>query len=234
VIAHVEAALSQRLRRRYARRVRRRPELRLEKLGTAYGGWVIPTALVRPNWICYDGGVGEDASFALELISRFGCTVYAFDPTPRAIAFVRSQLAWEPRFKFMPVGLWSDDTTQRFWAPRDPSHVSHSIPNLQHTQDYFEAVCRSVASLMLELGHDHLDLFKVDVEGAEHDVIRALLDAGLRPGVLCTEIDRPVGPLRFWTTIRRIRAAGYSLVAVDDWNFTFVRADTLRALEVTP
>src|SRR3546814_9362953 len=54
----------------------------------------------------------------------------------------------------MPVGLWSEDATLRFYAPRDPTHVSHSIVNLQETESYFEARCRSIASLMAELGHD--------------------------------------------------------------------------------
>src|SRR2546423_4738348 len=36
------------------------PALGLQKIGTAYGGWVVPAALVKPDWICYCGGVGED------------------------------------------------------------------------------------------------------------------------------------------------------------------------------
>ena len=49
-----------------------------------------------------------------------------------------------PRFHFMPVGLWSEDTVLRFFAPRDPAHVSHSVVNLQRTEDYFEAPVRSI------------------------------------------------------------------------------------------
>src|SRR3546814_6680237 len=94
-------------------------------------------------------------------------------------------------FHFMPVGLWSEDATFRFYAPRDPTHVSHSIVNLQETESYFEARCRSIASLMAELGHDRLDLLKVDVEGAEHEVIRSMLASGIRPTVLCMELDQP-------------------------------------------
>jgi hypothetical protein len=125
------------------------------------------------------------------------------------------------------VGLWSEEATLRFYAPRDPSHVSHSVVNLQGTDEYFEGLCRSLPSLMTELGHGSIDLLKIDIEGAEHRVIRSMLASGIRPTVLCTEIDRPVTPLRFWTTIRRVLSAGYTLVAVDGWNFTFVRSDAL-------
>jgi FkbM family methyltransferase len=214
--------------------VRKHPELRLEKIGTAYGGWIVPTALIGPDWRCYCGGVGEDVSFDLGIIERFGCEVFAFDPTPRAIRFIDGLATAQPRFHFMPVGLWSSDTVLRFYAPRDPAHVSHSVVNLQGTHEWFEASVRTIPSVMGELGHESIDLLKLDIEGAEHTVIASVLDAGVRPRVLCFEIDQPVGALRFLRTIRRVRGRGYELVAVDGWNFTFVRQDVLAALRDEP
>jgi FkbM family methyltransferase len=203
--------------------------LRLEKIGSGYGGWIVPTAAVRSSWTCYCAGVGEDITFDLGLIERFGCTVFAFDPTPRAVAHVAAVAGDEPRFRFMPVGLWSDDTTLRFFAPKNPAHVSHSVVNLQRTKTSFDAPCRSLPSLMHELGHGEVDLLKVDIEGAEHEVVRSMLEGGIRPTVVCMEIDQPVKPLAFWRTVRRIRRAGYALVAVDSWNLTFVRETLLEA-----
>ena len=202
-----------------------RPWLGLEKIGTTYGGWIVPTAMVQPRWICYCAGVGEDASFDLGLIERFGCRVFAFDPTPRAIAFAAPIQEAEPRFKLVPVGVWTEDVTLRFYAPRDPAHVSHSVLNLQGTDRFFAAPCRSLESLMTELGHDHVDLLKLDIEGAEHAVLRGLLVTGPRPTVVCTEIDRPVGPGRVWRTVRGLRRGGYGPVAADAWNLTFIRSD---------
>ncbi len=143
-----------------------RPQLNLQRIGTDYGGWVVPAAMIRPDWICYCGGVGEDVSFDLGLIERFGCSVFAFDPTPRAITYVAEEVANGPKFHFLPVGLWAEDTTLRFYAPANPAHVSHSIVNLQKRDTYFEAPCRSVPALMRELGHDRIDLLKIDIEGA--------------------------------------------------------------------
>src|SRR5262245_47478917 len=60
----------------------------LIRLGTRYGGWTIPDRVLGADSICYCVGVGEDISFDLDLVRRYGSTVYAFDPTPRAIAFV--------------------------------------------------------------------------------------------------------------------------------------------------
>ena len=201
--------------------------LGLQKIGSDYGGWIVPTSVVGADWNCYCGGVGEDISFDLGMIERFGCTIDAFDPTPRAIAFVVDFAAAEPRFRFHPFGLWSEDVVLRFFAPRNPAHVSHSIVNLQHTSDYFEAPVRSLPSVMHEFEHERIDLLKIDIEGAEHRVVASMLEAGIRPAVLCMEIDQPVRVRVFWQTVRRIRSAGYTLVAVDHWNLTFLRTEAM-------
>jgi FkbM family methyltransferase len=229
VLARARAWALRRARRSVLRNVRDRPELGLEKIGTAYGGWIVPTALIGPAWRCYDGGVGEDASFDLGVIERFGCDVFAFDPTPRAIAYAEPIASREAHFQFRPVGLWSSDTVLKFYSPRDPAHVSHSVVNLQHTTEWFEAAVVSIPSIMAELGHTSIDLLKLDIEGAEHAVIAATLRAGILPRVLCFEVDQPVSAYRFWSTIRRVLGKGYDLVAVDGWNFTFVRPDAGRS-----
>lgn len=200
-------------------------DLALERLGTNYGGWVVPSALITQSWICYCGGVGEDASFDLELIRRFGCEVFAFDPTPRAIRFAEPIRELEPRFHFEPIGLWSTDSVQRFYAPANPSHVSHSLLNLQGTAEFFDAPCRTIESLMRSFGHGSINLLKLDVEGAEHTVLVSLFATSTRPLVLCFEVDRPVGILQLVGTLWRVARAGYRRVSVDGWNFTFVHRD---------
>ncbi|HET7830819.1 MAG TPA: FkbM family methyltransferase [Candidatus Limnocylindrales bacterium] len=210
------------LRGRLARQATGPSSLGLEKIGSDYGGWIVPTALIDSDWVCYLAGVGEDITFDLALIERFRCAVFAFDPTPRAIAHVAATAADVPSFHFLPIGVWSEDTTLRFFAPRNPAHVSHSVVNLQRTSEFFEATVRSLPSVMAELGHARVDLLKLDIEGAEHEVVRSMVEAGIRPRVLCMEIDQPVRPIPFWRTVRRARRAGYRLVALDGWNLTFV------------
>lgn len=203
------------------------PELRLEKIGSGYGGWIVPTAVMNADWLCYCGGVGEDVTFDKGVIERFGLTIHAFDPTPRSAVYVEKHLAGESRFTLHRVGLYDKDTVLRFYVPRNPKNVSHSVVNLQRTSEYFEAEVRSLPSVMKELGHDRIDLLKIDIEGAEHFVIKSILEAGIRPDVICLEIDQPVHIKDLWGTVRRIKAADYALVAVDSWNLTFIRKDTL-------
>ncbi|WP_186438072.1 FkbM family methyltransferase [Chelatococcus daeguensis] len=179
--------------------------------------------LIKKGWTCYCGGAGEDISFEVALARQLGCLVYAFDPTPRAIAHVREAAAGVSQFWFRPFGLWSHDTVVRFFAPRNPEHVSFSALNLQGSSDYFDAECRSVDSLMRELDHRDIDLLKLDIEGAEHLVLKDLFSKGIHPKVILFEVDRPVTVIRMVNTLYRMIASGYRLVFVDGWNFSFVK-----------
>lgn len=195
-------------------------------LGSPYGGYPVPTSLLDDRSVCYLAGTGEDISFDLALIERFGCEVHAFDPVPRAAAYVAQAAAAEPRHHFMPVGLWSSDGTLSFHAPVQPGFVSHSATNLQNTEAAFEAPVRSVVSVMRELGHDHVDLLKISAEGAEFEILDHILDAGVHPRVLCVEFAQPASVERVLECCRRLQAAGYQLVGAGQWRqwkLTFAR-----------
>src|SRR5262249_23131622 len=136
----------------------------LTELGTrGYGSWVVPLGLLGPDSICYLAGAGEDISFDLELIAHCRCPVHVFDPVPRVREYV-ARTTSDRRLVFHPVGLWSCDGNLAFHAPLNPGWVSHSATNVHGTDVALVAPVRSVASLMRELGHDHLDLLKLCVE----------------------------------------------------------------------
>ena len=197
-----------------------------ERLGSDYGGWVVPTSLLSESSICYCAGVGEDISFDLALIERFGCEVFAFDPTPRASAYVSQNAGHIPKYRYFDFGLWSEDARRKFYAPRDPSHVSHSIVNLQRTATFFEADCRRLSSIMRELNHSRLDLLKLDIEGAEFEVLNSMIEDGVDATVLCIEFDQPAALTATFAMVRRLVKYGFRLVNIDRWDYTFVRADS--------
>ncbi len=213
-------------RRRLIRRLGRVRRGDMVLLGNPYGGYRVPSSLLDSDSVCYLAGVGEDISFDLALIERFGCEVYAFDPVPRAAHYVAQAAAHQPRHHFMPVGLWSSDATLTFHAPLQDGFVSHSATNLQHTAAAFQAPVRSVPSLMRELGHERVDLLKISAEGAEFEIVGHVLDAGLEIVVICIEFAQPVSVERALSCGRRLQAAGYELVGAGQWRqwkLTFAR-----------
>ncbi len=153
----------------------------VERLGTPYGGWLIPAGLLSPESVCYLVGAGEDVSFDLEVAAKYGCMVHIFDPTPRAVAHFegllenlkhgeRTPCSTSPtgfypdyppglaeRLHFHPVGIWNEDTTLHFFAPQNEAYVSHSLVNIQHSARSIEVPVRRLSGLMREMGHQRLE-----------------------------------------------------------------------------
>ncbi len=222
-----------------------------EKLGTRYGGWYVPSDLLNAQSICYCIGAGEDISFDIELINRFDCHVYTFDPTPRAQRHVEGlrQSSQERNSKtvtyspsdsyrcdsitlanlhFFPYGIWSEEGVMRFYAPKDSAHVSHSLVNLQRTETYFEAECRTLRTVMQELNHDAITLLKLDVEGAEYGILDSMLSDNIFPRIICVEFDEGRNAKdncyfsRIQEVINKLKRAGYLATFFDGWNVTFI------------
>ena len=190
------------------------------------GGYVLPTSLLDAGSVCYLAGAGEDISFDLAVIARFGCRVHTLDPVPRAEQHVAAAAAHQPRLTFHPVALWSSDETLTFHAPPEADHVSQSAVNLNRTAPDFRAPARSIPSLMAELGHDHLDLLKISIAGAEYEVLDHLIANNVDVRVLCVEYSPPAPVATASRSVQAIERAGYVLASASvltwSWKLTFV------------
>jgi hypothetical protein len=73
----------------------------------------------------------------------------------------------EPRFGLHPIGLWNEDAVVTFYAPINPAQDSYSFVRLRGTSEAgaVEAQVRRLTTVMKELGHTHVDLPKIDIEG---------------------------------------------------------------------
>lgn len=224
--------------------------MELVLLGSEYGGWVVPD-IFNETSICYFAGVGEDITFDVEFVKRYGCDVHLFDPTPRAIdhydnviASALSGVSVSPipsssKFKtyqitpevaekinLHPVGLGKENSEVTFFPPTNLNHVSHSIVNLQGTsgENGFTAKCNSISNIMQQLGHNKIDCLKLDIEGAELMIIEEILNKSIIVDVLCVEFDyvKKVSVPSIPQMISLITNNGYDLVS-DSHNHTFVK-----------
>lgn len=202
------------------------------RLGGLYGGWVISPKYVNADSIIYSFGVGTDISFDIELIDKFSVNVYAFDPTPSSIDWVNSQKITS-KFKFYNFGISNSDGYLKFYLPKNESHVSHSVVKSDHLLEKFlEVPVKSITSIMSYLNHNFIDIMKMDIEGAEYEVIDDLIKNKVFPNQLLIEFHHRfnnIGINKSLDSIKKLQSNGYLLFSVSPSGeeFSFIRKELL-------
>ena len=147
------------------------------KTSSLYGGdhgWVVDESLLNKESVIYSVGVGSNIDFDIELINSFGATVHAFDPTPRSIEWVKNQQL-PKHFIFHPFGLSAENGHMDFFPPSKASSTHFSpIDRYGDTNNIVRAPVKDIDTIASELKHKEIDLLKMDIEGAEYEVIEAL------------------------------------------------------------
>jgi len=147
--------------------------------GSDYGGWAIKTKSLTSGSLVFSVGVGEDASFDLSLINRYGCQVIALDPTIRSAQWVAKNVL-EHRFIFRQLALAATDGVISLFPPSEAAHVSASCRQSSHTlTDSYVVPCMRLATLMQTEGVTSINVLKLDIEGAEYEVIQDIVQSGL-------------------------------------------------------
>lgn len=146
--------------------------LKTEYHGSDGGGWAILKNSLSSSSCVVSVGVGEDASFDLSLIQKYGVAIYAFDPTPKAISWVRDHIK-DQRFHLNTEALSDRDGVIRLYFPQNEAYVSASIA--KNSNAFFDAPCISYETLLLRLNVEVIDVFKMDIEGAEYAVPRSMV-----------------------------------------------------------
>lgn len=77
---------------------------------------------------------------------------------------------------------------------------------------------------MRELGHTHIDIIKMDIEGAEYDVIKDIHNSDIRPKQILVEFHHRfpgVGIKKTKEAIDSLRSIGYKMFSISDTNEEF-------------
>lgn len=198
------------------------------RLGNDGASWCISPEDLRGDSVVYSIGVGDDISFDLELIREFGLTVHAFDPTPRSKQWLNQQ-PLPPQFVFHDVGIASFDGVADFSMPERPDYVSFSMVRDSNATQ-IEIRVQRLVTMAAELGHNSIDLLKMDIEGAEYGVIDDILESGIPIRQFLVEFHHRwpgIGIEKTREAIRKLNAGGFAIfdVAASGEEYSFRRTD---------
>ena len=225
-------------------------EQKLCRLGSVYGGWYFIENDNLKDSTIISCGAGEDISFDVEFVSKYGAKIIIVDPTPRAVTHVTSMFESIPNkntrtytgdgnqpiesydlsslsssdITLVSKALWNEETTIKFFYPPQKDHVSCSIINYQNgystETDHIEVETITLKTLMEDHGIENLPLLKIDIEGAEIEVIEKMVEDKIFPDQLLVEYDEL--PHRTERGINRVQkthdlliASGYELIHSD-------------------
>lgn len=207
-----------------------KPDLRCvkERYGSDYGGWDVVTANINSRSVVYSFGIGEDVSFDIELIEKFNLIIHGFDPTPKSIEWVKKQNL-TTHFILHEYGIAAFDGNVLFNPPENPNHISHTLLERPSTKAKTISVqVKRLQTIMNELGHDRIDILKMDVEGAEYDVITDICQSEILPQQVLIEFHHRfpnVDLAKTRNAIEQLQKMGYRLFSISATNeeFCFIR-----------
>lgn len=184
-------------------------------------GWKYIPELLGSNSIVYSLGVGDSIDLDIDLIHRYNLTVHAFDPTPYSLEWVEG-LELPENFRFHPWAAAGEDGSLRLFRRVNKRGKKSGVMwtaegDAGDDTDFIDAPAYTIATIMQKLGHEQVDLLKVDVEGAEYEILDGLAEAARLPTQLLVEYHHRfpgIGKQRTAESIEALRKLGYRIFAL--------------------
>jgi FkbM family methyltransferase len=165
------------------------------------GMYQLPVGFCPQTIVDIGGNIGlASLYFALAFKNS---TVHVFEPVPGNLEILKQNIEANRISNIIihSYGLGKKDETMRFSLPEAGGFAGYSS-EVKGDRSSIEVDIRDVRSVFDELGLHHIDLLKIDCEGAEVDLLHVLSDQ-------FSQIDRIIGEIHLHLTGQK---AGYSLI----------------------
>jgi hypothetical protein len=91
----------------------------------------------------------------------------------------------------------------------DQGSRSVSSAGLYESEEFIELPGRTLSSLMAELGDDHIDLLKIDVEGSEYELLPTLDLPALGVAIFAVQLHHTGSVAQARRLVEGLRTDGY-------------------------
>jgi FkbM family methyltransferase len=131
-----------------------------------------------PQSLVFDLG-GYEGQWASDIVARYLCHVQVFEPVVAMADGIRQRFAGNQLVEVHDFGLGPATTGATIWLDGDSSSVVRAAPPRTNSQQLAEEV-RLVMfeDFIQERGISAIDLMKINIEGAEYELLEHLLDTG--------------------------------------------------------
>lgn len=134
------------------------------------------------NSLVFDLG-GYDGQWCSDIFARYCCSIHVFEPVPEFAANISRRFAHNPKIKVNPFGIGKDTSRAEIALSRDGSSMFKKDGDpvkidIVMASDYFE-----------QHRITFVDLMKINIEGAEYDLLDHLIERQLTTSIRDIQIQ---------------------------------------------
>ena len=118
-------------------------------------------------------------NWAKRMAERYGCTVYGFEPSPGPAAKAAEDLQAYPQVTILPYGVGATDCTAALTRDGPGSSIYGGTGQFGTV----EVAVRDIVVVLEELDLHSVDVMKINIEGAEYDLLERLFEANWLPRI---------------------------------------------------
>ena len=175
--------------RRGKREITKAVRLRkLQKMGLKYisptNDYIYRTNLPE-NGIVIDVGCSYEAEFSLYMIEHHGLKAFAVDPTRKhQPALKKLEQQYKGMFVHLPIAISAVDGLVTFHESKEneSGSILEDHVNVQNDEIVeYEVESVTIRSLLSRIGVDHVAILKLDLEGAEYELLDKTEGKDLKP-----------------------------------------------------
>ncbi len=188
----------------------------------------------KHNGTVVDVGCGHVAEFSRMVIERYGVRAVGVDPTRKHASHLEQLVSeTDRRFQYLPVAVGAEAGTLTFNESEENESGSllgdHTNVKHDHIRSY-EVEVITLRELPVRVGADRIDILKLDLEGAEYDLLPRLTvsDCSAYGQIICEFHHHCVDRYTREDTrqcAEAMRALGMKAFSLDDHNFLFYWPD---------
>jgi len=172
-------------------------------------GWDVCRDVISDNCVVYAMGIGRFSQWD-QMMSEppYNCEVHSFDPTPTGKKHVKSLK--NPGFIYHEMGVGLIDGYQDVFVPSSGDQFTKTSTTARNglKPTSISIPVKKIKTIMQELGHDLLDMLKIDIEGGEIEILRDLFSSPVDIKSVCAEFHSE-SPLPLNEIDQLMKNAGY-------------------------
>ena len=201
------------------------------KLGSNGCSWNVVLDELGSDSVIISGGVGQDVSFELAISKITGANVYLFDPSPTGIQTIDSlsDNLTAGKLKFEQKALSNKDGIFYLSPPDIKDEGSWRMSTSSQEDDSTAVQSIRLSSFCSEKLIQKIDLLKIDIEGAEYEVLDDILSNQINVKQICVEfhcnaqikIDKTYFDIVIY--LLKLWRCGYRIAYLTKSDFTLVK-----------